>query len=401
MKKSKILIATLCTFCFGLGAFAIGANVQGPKAVEAAVPSGAQTVSFDSADWAHYGSGTGSDYWQVNSDNFKFLGNGGFTDHVFLTEQFDTTLANYTFSADFVGTYSTTPIDKEMHAGIVPWYVDSNNWIIVYAQWWNPGVEARLATEMREVSIFCKINGTEFVYFMSYEDGWGWHNSTCWHDKWTNGNNLLPVNGFHLSVTKSRLMEAGVASDWIDLSVSSLDQTTWSTSTYHGEWKFRDTADTNNRYEKPLVGFYCQNDVFTVSNVAFNYDAYTVDNAAGFISTNAYNFLDTISDSSLCATIDANPETAKSDLESAYAGLTSDDKARLANVTYGGGKHNVLSAYEYYVAYAQSLINNHNALAIIGYSEDTSVFYPVLIITAISAITLCGFVVLKRKTRNK
>jgi len=93
---------------------------------------------------------------------------------------------NYEVSAIMTGTM-TFPNTKEVQVGLVPWYVDDNNYIVVYAQW-SPSDRS---TQMHQVQITGKVGGN-FLY-----------GSDEWHTTWTDGIEVSPSQGIKLSVTKS------------------------------------------------------------------------------------------------------------------------------------------------------------------------------------------------------
>ena len=367
MKKGKYFLLSLSILALAGGLFAVGSKVNMAPA-KASVPSGAQTVSYDAEDWSFSGSGSMGDHWSFGADSLTYKGAEGWTDHLLLTDQFDTAMANYTISAEFRGTRDTAINGGDINAGIVPWFIDSNNWIFIFNQWcsWDR------PSEIRACHIYAKINGSVNVYMMTYEEGWGWHNSSEWHEQWTDGCGILPADGFKINVTKLRSMEAGVASDWIDFSLQTLAGVTV-VETYHGQFKLRDTANEANRYAKPKVGFYCQNDVFAISNIAFTHDGYTKDSADGFLSTNAYNFYEAVAANGVCGAIDSDATTKKAELQAAYGLLSAKDLNSLANVTYNSGSQRVIPAYEYYLAYANSLIASGTAKGIIPLNTEKSI----------------------------
>ena len=397
MKKVRILLSTLAVLCMAGGLALAGSKAQDVKAAEAAglaVPSGAQTVSFAAEDWTYSGSGEQDTFWQINSNSINFKGGSGWTDHMLLTDQFDTAVANYTMEATFTGTISSAVTD-EAYCGFVPWYIDSNNWVMVYAQW----VSWDRPSEIRAIHFYAKINGSVNVYMMTCEeDQWGWHNTAEWHEQWTNGCGILPADGFKLVVSKTRSVEAGVASDWFGIVAKKKDGTTFK-DVANWNLKLRDSGVIFG-YDKPKVGFWCQKDVFAITDIAFTHDGYTKNTGDGFLSDNAYNFFDKVSAAGECAAIQANPSSEKAALESAHSALSAKDLASLANVTYNGGKDNVLQAYDYYVAYAASLISTGaNFMAIINKDNHAAV---IIVAVSFAAISLAvGFLFLRKKFQHK
>ena len=99
----------------------------------------------------------------------------------------DLAVGKYTVST-FIKSNVGYPNAGERAFGLVPWYVDDNNYIVVYAQYcdW----EERFKTMMRELNIVGTINGQDIV------------NTIGWTDFWADDvTNVEPSAGFTLSVT--------------------------------------------------------------------------------------------------------------------------------------------------------------------------------------------------------
>lgn len=99
----------------------------------------------------------------------------------FFINNASTAKGDYTISADLTGTIDT-PVSGENQMGIVPWYVDSQNYIVAYIAWanWDRPHEAR------NLEITGMIDGVDLG----------------WHDKFTDGCGILPADGARLEVTK-------------------------------------------------------------------------------------------------------------------------------------------------------------------------------------------------------
>lgn len=88
---------------------------------------------------------------------------------------------NYTITTTITGTESY-PVTKEFHMGIVPWYIDDNNFITCYLQWWsNDNTE-----KLREIQINGRINGQDIG----------------WHDFWNDDTSIHPSVAIELSVKR-------------------------------------------------------------------------------------------------------------------------------------------------------------------------------------------------------
>lgn len=138
----------------------------------------------------------------------------------------------YSVSAHIVGT-KTSPISAETNIGVIPFYVDNNNYIAVYCHW-----VADHTTMMTEVQVTGVIGGTDLG----------------WHDHWTDGSvATMPADGFTLKVT----VNATVVS--YEFTGANSTQNTASGN---------ETFSTLTPASNAKVGIWAQNDTITVSNFA-------------------------------------------------------------------------------------------------------------------------------------
>ncbi len=92
----------------------------------------------------------------------------------------------YTYSADIRGTMGL-PTSQTHYAGIVPWYLDESNYIVVYVEYADndrPG-------QVREIQITGKINGGNL-------------DDAQWHDIWCDGISIDPSVGYTLKTARAR-----------------------------------------------------------------------------------------------------------------------------------------------------------------------------------------------------
>ncbi len=95
----------------------------------------------------------------------------------FLYNGFEATGA-YTISVTMTGTMSL-PNNGHAKEGIIPWYVDDDNYLVVYAEW----ADYDRPTDMRCVQVTGRINGENINVFdaaaFDYLPGNGWHDFWC------------------------------------------------------------------------------------------------------------------------------------------------------------------------------------------------------------------------------
>ena len=147
----------------------------------------------------------------------------------FLTQKKTLAEPAYTISAHFQGT-KTTPYTDETYVGLVPFYVDSSNYLVAYCQWCN---WEGCTTIMREIGITGFINGVD----------------QKWNDIFPSTNvTTTPKGGFSLSATRrGTSIEVAFVGDNGD--------------TLTGAKSFSALkADTS------MVGFWGENDQLTVKN---------------------------------------------------------------------------------------------------------------------------------------
>ena len=89
--------------------------------------------------------------------------------------------ANYTLAVDLKGTYETE-VDVEMDAGIVAWYQDNDNYVVIGVKWTNWD----RPHEIRSIFMNSKVNG-----------------QIGSADIWADGNGTFPADGAKLTITKT------------------------------------------------------------------------------------------------------------------------------------------------------------------------------------------------------
>ncbi|MCR4561842.1 MAG: hypothetical protein K5694_01355 [Bacilli bacterium] len=125
------------------------------------------------------------DDWSERQDK-RWLGN------FLLTDQFDIRGASVSLSAVFQGSTSCEDISKdndEVHLGIVPWYLDSNNWVICYAKYIKNEESELKDGSIFDFQFFVNLDGSNHVEYFVKDDGNRWvskddPNNSIWHSAW-------------------------------------------------------------------------------------------------------------------------------------------------------------------------------------------------------------------------
>lgn len=195
-------------------------------------------VSFSTVGNASYSYADGAITLNSNTDK-----NQGY----YLTSDYDA-YGDYTISATFKGTVSF-PSSKETDIGLVPWYIDSNNYVLVYMNWSNTD----RPNQLREIQITGKIGGSNLIIKGKENTTW---TSKQWNDNWTDGNVTKQNQDNTLSVTKTRTSSG--ESDLFTVYVN---------GTQLAYLEVRDTVRYD--YKKSKVGVYGYNDTITFSDFSF------------------------------------------------------------------------------------------------------------------------------------
>ncbi len=118
-----------------------------------------------------------------DNDNVTFSNANSYKSNFALTES-KLAKEKYTVST-FIKSSIGYPNTCERQFGLIPWYIDDNNYIIVYAQY-----HSDYESKMRELNIIGTIGGKDIVNTINWTDFWAY-----------NVTNVEPTAGFTLSVT--------------------------------------------------------------------------------------------------------------------------------------------------------------------------------------------------------
>lgn len=191
---------------------------------------------------------SGADAYTIDENGVISMDNANPSKNVnfFLTDSYNA-YGDYTISTTSKGTLSL-PVSGAADAGIVPWYVDSDNYIVIYMAW---GDGCDRPSEMRNLQITGLVDGKNpFV-----KKGAVW-SSSQWNDVWANGISTPPGATNNLSVTK----KLSSTRDSVVFEYNYNDILT-------GSIEFRDLYKYFMQESK--VGVYAFGDSFTIENFNF------------------------------------------------------------------------------------------------------------------------------------
>ena len=238
MKKRNLLLLSAAFLASALVVSASGASVSASPAARSSVAHVLRAL--DSSSWK----ATGGSY-SIDGDNIVLSSNTTKNSNFFITDQYDT-YGDYSVTVSAYGTRGF-PMEAETDIGVVPWYVDGNNYILVYLNWSN----SDRPTQLREIQITGRVGGKQLVV----KNNGSWVQKE-WNDTWTDGQTLKESSSNTIKVTKTR--SATKDSDIFSVSVNDSITATL---------EVRDTVQYDN--VKPKVGVYGYNDTITFSGFSF------------------------------------------------------------------------------------------------------------------------------------
>ncbi len=232
--KARTKLVALCTLLIAL--------VMSLCAAGAMLAFAATDVSTSSQDdWTDV-----PPTWQFTEDGIVGA-NTGFQQNYLLTETVDT-VGDYSVTATFTGTASA--IEGEINMGIIPWYLDAQNYVIVYLQW-----TSNHSTNLCDFQV---------LYF---RDG----SMSAWNDHWldydeSNLYSLKPTNTITMTVSK----EYAEGKDNYSVTISGTNDL--------GEQVSKTFLTENDKLDVSVphaatqakVGLYTCNDTVTVTDFATN-----------------------------------------------------------------------------------------------------------------------------------
>lgn len=190
----------------------------------------------------------GSPSYRIEGETIVASGNTNKNHNYFLHNNYDAR-GSYDIAMSFSGSESL-PVGKTMDIGIVPWYIDTNNYIIVYLNWTDQETRPH---ELREIQVTGRLNGEELV---RTENNSPTYIKKEWCDIWMDGVVLSPTSFTTLKINKTR-----DKNDNSDSMVITLNDTV------KGTIKFRDLSKFD--LKKSRCGVYVFNDVVTISDFTF------------------------------------------------------------------------------------------------------------------------------------
>ena len=183
MKKRNVSLVSLLLLS-SLFSLSLGSSS------ESVLPTKERTAlkAADSSSWT----ATGGNY-TIDNNVITVSNNTSKNNGFFITDQYDT-LGDYTVSVSAIGTRGF-PMERETDIGVVPWYIDNNNYILVYMNWSN----SDRPSELREIQITGRINGKALVV----KSGSSWIQKE-WNDHWTDGMAVKENSTNTIKVSKIR-----------------------------------------------------------------------------------------------------------------------------------------------------------------------------------------------------
>lgn len=186
--------------------------------------------------------------WERDGENVISNNNTSERDNFYFLE--NTVIGNNTITVDIKGTMGS-PNSKNVHAGFVPWYIDGDNFVVVYIEW----ASHDRPTDIRCIQVTGKVNGKAFFVGEGAS-----FNQKEWNDIWCDGIKYPIKNGVRLSVT-TKLSNVGNSVEFI-ATLKDLEDNELKSSTV----SIRDIVQYASVPAK--VGLYAFNDTVTFSNIS-------------------------------------------------------------------------------------------------------------------------------------
>lgn len=204
----------------------------------------ATSLAVSNATWEHVKT-AGDNPYTLEQDTITSRGNDAMRANFYVSNDYHA-IGEYSISCKIQGTQGF-PTPKEVQAGIVPWYVDDNNYIIAYMDW----SDKERNTEMREIQITGRINGKNMVVWKDGEFKQG-----EWNDIWTNGTTIAPSEEITFKVNRTLAddRDAYIYRCYIN-------------GTEIGFYAFRDNIQS--AFETAKIGVYGYGDTFTFNDFTY------------------------------------------------------------------------------------------------------------------------------------
>lgn len=274
--KKKFLFSSILflSLIFGIGVVN-SSSFDSAKAKDD-IPS----IDYSSDKWED----TSDSLWSIDSENKEFIFNNEskddkkFTRNVLLTNQFDNTRgAQVTVQATFQASTTSDEIlnseNDEVHLGIIPWYKDSNNWVICYVKFGRSTDVAIKDGHIFELQVYTKIDGSTHVEYYCKEDGNVWMDkddeaNSEWHSTWPDRINanknpttlqdleLEPTDEITILAKKTRKTYAGKECDSFYVKVNDYELNFGMDNFMFTGLKLKEDEDESFT---PKVGFYMYN----------------------------------------------------------------------------------------------------------------------------------------------
>ncbi len=278
---------------------------QQSKTNVSAIENESIAIDYASDKWFDYGT---NKLWSVDEENnqFTFYNSESealedlskqnlFTSNLYLTKQFagdnSTRGATVEMEATFYPSTTTEMIinntypsksEGSVHIGLVPWYMDFQNWVLCYVNFQYDGEDETKSGRIFDIQTYVKINGTTYVehYAKDYNNKWHTPDPSYeserveeWHSAWPDrdnedmqptslqGCNLDAADALTFYVKKTRKTYAGKECDAFTLKVNDYEL-----NFGLDNYMFTGMKNQEDKYPEfnPYLGFYLKNSRKTI-----------------------------------------------------------------------------------------------------------------------------------------
>ena len=190
--------------------------------------------------------------WTVNEEAKSIVStNNSWMSNFFISNSLSSKMDSAddaTVSLNIKGTMGF-PNTREARVGLIPWYVDENNFVVLFLQW-SP---TDRNTELHQIQMTGRINGNTLPVWDN-----GWVNRE-WNDMWANGTEIAANDDITLSVTKKI-----TNGDSIRFTITVSNSKGVSRTFEHGFG----ILNTGSLLPEGKMGLFAQGDTFTFTNIS-------------------------------------------------------------------------------------------------------------------------------------
>ena len=231
--RNKKLLGVFALVAMSCLCSAVAVTASGEEANESEVPS--QYVQVPTS-------------WTYKESDESFTSTGPSWNGSFLLASTELLVGDYSLEADFTGSQNTE-VTGEINMGIVPWYLDSANYVVAYMKW-----QPSSGFNMLDVQVMYYSNGAHG----------GWNDFWLDNAYRTTLYTLKPTDTIHMKVTKT--LNADGTKDTYTVTISATNEGGVAMTETPATIEF--SVSTPYAAQQAKAGYYVYNDTVTLKNMS-------------------------------------------------------------------------------------------------------------------------------------